>query len=87
LTVLCVVAVLVGLAGWLAWAAGIELELPGDCAANAALAIKLVATSAAVNFVNIVFSLFCGANGVNRAAVRGDVYGLPTECALKWRVG
>ena len=66
LTVLCVVAVLPGLAGlavWLVSAPGVELELPDYCAARAELAIKLVATSASANFVNIVFSLFCGAGG------------------------
>jgi hypothetical protein len=54
---------LLGLAVWLVSAPGIEPELPGDRAAKAELAIKLVATSAAANFVNIVFSLLCGVDG------------------------
>jgi hypothetical protein len=53
-----------GLGGTWVWAAGIPLfERVGaaGCAASAEPAIRLVASSAAANFVNIVFSCFCDA--------------------------
>jgi hypothetical protein len=40
------------------WAAGVGAVLPEGCAAIAEPAIKLVASSAAANFLNIVFSFF-----------------------------
>jgi hypothetical protein len=49
---------------------GFEPELPDDCVAKAELAIKLVATSAAANFVNIVFSCFAAPMGDSRRCSR-----------------
>jgi hypothetical protein len=64
----------VALGAWLVWAAGVEFELPVDCVAKAELAIKPVATSAAANFVNIVFSLFSAPIEGMRANVQADFY-------------
>jgi hypothetical protein len=50
-----------GADGACVWAAGTEPVLPDGCAAMAEPAIKLVASSAAANFVNIVFSFLYGA--------------------------
>src|SRR5262249_729713 len=74
-----------GLDGTWVWAAGIPLFEPvgaAGCAASAELAIRLVASSAAANFVNIVISFF-GALGDLRHC-QGDVYTPATERALKW---
>jgi hypothetical protein len=43
---------------WTAGAAALAAGVPEDCAANAEPAIKLVASNAAANLVNIVFSFF-----------------------------
>src|SRR5215472_10842817 len=69
---------------WTAGAAAVEAGVPDGGAAIAEPAIKLVATSAAANLVNIVCLSFFGALGVD-ADCRGETYSPATERGLKWR--
>jgi hypothetical protein len=60
----------------------LEPVLPDGCAAIAEPAIKLVASSAAANFVNIVVSFFCGAGqtfGLELAPIVEETF---TPCPL-----
>jgi hypothetical protein len=69
--------------------AGVEPAVPEGCAAKAEPAIKLVASSAAANFVNIVFSFFRAPRRLRTKSLgtdrRGKTYTACTERRLKWR--
>jgi hypothetical protein len=67
---------------WACTAGAVAFEAGVGCAAIAVPAIKLVASSAAANFLNILFSCFRRLWGMWRHC-RGDIYTPATERDLK----